>query len=58
MATILLLFGILFIIAMIFSRLSEKIGIPVLLIFLGIGILFGSDVFNTPTLWWRGKIRE
>ncbi|HOJ97982.1 MAG TPA: heparan-alpha-glucosaminide N-acetyltransferase domain-containing protein [Termitinemataceae bacterium] len=58
MATILLLFGILFIIAMIFSRLSEKIGIPVLLIFLGIGILFGSDVLNTPTLWWRGKIRE
>lgn len=46
MATILLLFGILFIIAMIFSRLSEKMGIPVLLIFLGIGILFGSDVLN------------
>ncbi len=39
----LILFGMLFLFSVIFSKISDKYGIPALLMFLGIGMLAGSD---------------
>lgn len=39
----LMLFGILFLLSIIFSKISDKYGVPVLLMFLAIGMLAGSD---------------
>ena len=50
LATALLLttFGILLGVSVLFSRASERFGIPTVLIFLGIGILAGSDGLGAP----------
>ncbi|MGN1480403.1 potassium/proton antiporter [Porcipelethomonas sp.] len=43
MALALLISSIVIIICVIFNRISNKIGIPVLIAFIGLGMLFGSD---------------
>lgn len=42
----LLLFSFLFIAAVFSSKLSSRFGVPVLIAFLGLGIIVGSDVLN------------
>ena len=49
MATMIVLTAVVLIICIFSDRLSGKIGVPALLIFIGIGILFGSDgIFKIP----------
>ena len=43
MALALLISSIVIIICVLFNRVSNKIGIPVLIAFIGLGMLFGSD---------------
>lgn len=43
MSVVLLMAAIVIIICVIFNRISTKIGVPVLIAFIGLGMLFGSD---------------
>lgn len=45
-STLMLVFGVLIIVGTFASKISSRFGIPVLLVFLGIGMLAGSDVLN------------
>ena len=40
----LIIFGGLFILSVLFSKISDKYGVPALLMFLAIGMLAGSDL--------------
>ena len=43
MSVVLLVAAIVIIICVVFNRISTKIGVPVLIAFIGLGMLFGSD---------------
>ena len=49
MESILLLCAVVIVICIVASRLSQRLGVPALLLFLALGMLFGSDgLFRIP----------